>query len=301
MPIPRSKSTPLVAASTSTSLSDASTNPNSSRFASQQQQEHRPARLHVPPTLQRHHSTTTLHTLKKSSSSLSGYHTPKTDEDPFSLAGFFPSHSALDSARAGWDWLRFDVEETLTEEPEDLDGGLDQDEEWYNGYTSPLSDDGSVPPTPGGGGGAAGLLSPAGDEFTRVAIEAQDKLGVLALRDLFMATDKDHNDGVATGRDARLMYGPLLSPYSEDGPADDDGLYSHLRALRQGYSEEEASAAIIPVAEKNSRDNASWSGLFSPGQLEEEEALDSKLAADVHEHETLVYQGLRRMLDMLPF
>ncbi|KXN81135.1 hypothetical protein AN958_06089 [Leucoagaricus sp. SymC.cos] len=108
--------------------------------------------------------------------------------DPFNLSGFFPTTlSAMGGEDEEWRWAR----EAGEEEEEPV---------------------------------RSGRLALFGEETSKT-IEREDKLGVLALKDvsLFGASAGDSGHG----------YGRLLSPYASDEVVDENSLYLAQRARRE--------------------------------------------------------------------
>ncbi|KAH9944134.1 uncharacterized protein BXZ73DRAFT_87095 [Epithele typhae] len=160
---------------------------------------------------------------------VSATYTPHIErEDPFSLAGFFPSPfyaPALEAAPRAheWDWLRASTDDD------------DVPIEYLSGRVSPISsdDDWSVhTPSPHDLEDAFSRVN----DFEEETIKREDKLGVLEFSSdtLFLASR----------RPEPYVDDRLLSPYTQPGdPLDADAVYDALRALRTAHSLPKGSAA----------------------------------------------------------
>ncbi|KAI0687763.1 hypothetical protein BC835DRAFT_1419673 [Cytidiella melzeri] len=165
------------------------------------------------PRIRRHQTSLALTDL------VPGHRTPRTEDDPFSLGGFFPSPA--ERPDAVWNWLHVQedsVADVTTEETEDEDG---------------VGGDGTRR--------AHVMFDHAEDQRTAEMILREDKLGVLSLRsDMFSsghAVQSQKTTGVYRDDSDRL-----LSPYCEDNPLDDDAVYLSLAALRNAHS-----AVLVPA------------------------------------------------------
>lgn len=129
---------------------------------------------HTRPRLPRHASAITLGNTTFTSPHASypyPYHSPREhepEEDPFSLAGFFPhslgvAQSWRDNA---WKWLRDTGEDEIEDDivPRTM-SPVSEDEEW-------------LPRTPGS------MLTPVAETSTQATIEREDKLGILSIGNL---------------------------------------------------------------------------------------------------------------------
>jgi hypothetical protein len=92
--------------------------------------------------------------------------TPRDSEDPFSLAGFFPSYSvSLERGGERWEWLR-------QEQP-----WIPARDELHTIYSlSEGDDDGSLPATPG-----PIVFARAAENVIEETIKGEDKMGVLSV------------------------------------------------------------------------------------------------------------------------
>ncbi|TCD69941.1 hypothetical protein EIP91_005530 [Steccherinum ochraceum] len=238
-----------------------------------------------PPKIRRHASALAVASFAAaaaSSSSLrSGQQTPRVDrqDDPFSLAGFFPASlsSVYETpAQMEWDWLHYEVDES------ELVGNVPPS--MASGYASPTSseegEEWALPATPPSG---VPMFDRSEDEVCGETIRREDKLGVLSLPNPFTSISKDSEVGASIHPPPTL----LLSPYNEDDsdPLDSDALYNALCALRKAHAVSETASVV-------SRTSGSSGTLFSSVE-EEGGVVDSDL-------ETLGTWGLGRLLDMLP-
>lgn len=261
------------------------------------------AHLHASarPRIRRHQTSLALTDLVSRSSSHSGHHTPRTEDDPFNLGGFFPSALAAgtpERSEAEWNWLHAD-EDTVAED-------RINEEEADDGRSSPHV-----------------MFDRAEDARTAEMILQEDKLGVLSLRcefpvfpDLSRLNACPPCDGDRKRNVFRLIglfsdpdnvvlfiadilstsssksqqttaYDRLLSPYCDDNPLDDDAVYQSFAALR------DAHAVIVPP-----RVPAKFDGsgpLFSPV----EDATAGKYDEDGSWPATILSQGVGMVLDYL--
>lgn len=171
------------------------------------------AHLHASarPRIRRHQTSLALTDLVSRSSSHSGHYTPRTEDDPFNLGGFFPSALAAgtpERSEAEWNWLHAD-EDTVAED-------RINEEEADDGRSSPHV-----------------MFDRAEDARTAEMILEEDKLGVLSLRSDILSTSSSKSQQTTA-------YDRLLSPYCDDNPLDDDAVYQSFAALR------DAHAVIVP-------------------------------------------------------
>ncbi len=177
-------------------------------------------------------------------------------EDPFSLAGFFPSetlfapsqHSVSDSEKP-WLWLQ------------EYEGAGERDIENSSPVILPSAD------FPVQGSSSSHIFAKTEDTDFEWddAIRQEDKLGILSMRKFttacryrVYAKQSLASLFVYAGSEAEQPYEHLLSPYSENDadPPDSEGLYQVLHALRQAHSTTENAK------------NATTHGLFSPVDVE---------------------------------
>lgn len=134
--------------------------------------------------------------------------TPRDREDPFSLAGFFPSYSVSSEREGGsWEWL-------WQEQP-----WIPARDELHTTYSlSEDDDDGSPPATPTPG---PIVFARAAENVIEETIKGEDKMGVLSVLNTIFLT-----------KDAHLSEDKLYSPYAEDEAVDHESLYLALSKLR---------------------------------------------------------------------
>ncbi|KAG7099174.1 hypothetical protein E1B28_001045 [Marasmius oreades] len=121
-------------------------------------------------------------------------HSPRIErEQPFNLAGFFPTGTLgeMQNEASSW-WLREGDEES-------------EGQSWCPAVAE---------------AGTEGMVGQISDEMTRAAIKNEDKMGILSFGNFFARKDD--------GRQERL-----LSPYSDDEPVDHESLYLSLCARRR--------------------------------------------------------------------
>lgn len=152
---------------------------------------------------------------------------PRTErEDPFSLAGFFPT--SLSTESEDWRWIR-------EEEEEHLEGEEEESHESSHDERS-----GSV-------------MSRQGNEELTRAIRDHDKMGVLSMGEWSKKRSRNQMEGV----DVRVLHADeflwkksdydydeerLLSPYSEEEAVDFESLHQTLQGLRRETCEGIAKA-----------------------------------------------------------
>ncbi|KZT05873.1 uncharacterized protein LAESUDRAFT_759773 [Laetiporus sulphureus 93-53] len=183
-------------------------------------------------------------------------YSPRTErEDPFNLTSFFPSQLcfAEGSQEQQWKWLQ------------DCDGDSDSECAEHSRVSSPIAEE-FLPPTP-----PDTSLIGAADEATADIIKHEDKLGILALGE-FMPSGAANDPSLGE---------QLLSPYAEDGPTDDDGLYYVLCGLRK------RQASLLHKREKPL---VTFDQLFAPRTDGDVELLDG-------DRGSLVYRGMWRALE----
>ncbi|KAI0094951.1 hypothetical protein BDY19DRAFT_915520 [Irpex rosettiformis] len=191
------------------------------------------SRTKVP--IRRHQTSLALTDLASRSTSLrSGHHTPRTEDDPFSLGGFFPSALAVSTPERPepeWTWLHAEQDTTKadrTDEDEEVEG-----------------DDGTRPHV---------MFDRAQDVRTAEMILREDKLGVLSLQSDILSGNSSQTRQATTSTSA---YDRLLSPYCNDNPLDDDAVYLSFAALRDAHA-----VAVPPRVPPNNIDGSG--PLFSP-------------------------------------
>ncbi|PSR75889.1 hypothetical protein PHLCEN_2v8803 [Hermanssonia centrifuga] len=201
-----------------------------------------PAKNRGRPQMHRQRSESALSDVRQSIPSPPRHYRPARErrtEDPFSLAGFFPSETLFAPSQ------HFDSD---SEEPwlwlQEYEGAGERDIENSSPVLLPLAD------FPVQGSSSSHILAKTEDTDFEWddAIRQEDKLGILSMPSLF----------VYAGSEAEQPYEHLLSPYSENDadPPDSEGLYQVLHALRQAHSTTENAK------------NATTHGLFSPADVE---------------------------------
>jgi hypothetical protein len=139
------------------------------------------------PRIRRHHTSLALTDLV---ARRTGHQTPRSEDDPFSLGGFFPSPLAVrtpEHSDAEWTWLHaqqqdaFEAEERLEAEEGEHDGS-----------------------------GCHVMFDRAQDVKTAETIKQEDKLGILSLRCTFYFSHTYPCDGLSPLPPMRQL--PLLPP-----------------------------------------------------------------------------------------